>query len=62
MLGLLPTSLTIHEKDYEIRSDYRNILTIISAFNDDVATICITISADAYKNVQSNRKIWVQSA
>ncbi len=35
MLGLLPTSLTIHEKDYEIRSDYRNILTIISAFNDD---------------------------
>ena len=35
MLGLLPTSLTIHEKDYEIRTDYRNILTIISAFNDE---------------------------
>ena len=35
MLGLLPTSLTIHEKEYEIDTDYRNVLTIISAFNDE---------------------------
>jgi hypothetical protein len=35
MLGLLPTSLTIHDKEYEINTDYRNILTIISAFNDE---------------------------
>lgn len=35
MLGFLPTSLTIHDKEYEIRPDYRNILTIISAFNDE---------------------------
>lgn len=35
MLGLLPTSLTINNTEYEIRTDYRNILTIISAFNDE---------------------------
>lgn len=35
MLGLLPTSLTIRDTEYKIKTDYRNILTIISAFSDD---------------------------
>ncbi|MDD3337814.1 MAG: Gp15 family bacteriophage protein [Lachnospiraceae bacterium] len=34
MLGKLPTTLSINEKDYAIRTDYRDILTIFSAFND----------------------------
>lgn len=34
MIGDLPTSLTIAGKVYAIRTDYRDILTIISAFND----------------------------
>lgn len=33
MLGQLPKSLEINGKIYEIESDYRNILRIISAFN-----------------------------
>ncbi len=35
MLGTLPQSLDICGRQYAIRSDYRNILQIFSAFNDD---------------------------
>lgn len=34
MIGELPTSLEIHGKPYSIRTDFRDILTIITAFND----------------------------
>lgn len=34
MLGSLPRTLTVNEKEYPIRSDYRDCLTILSAFND----------------------------
>lgn len=34
MLGQLPQTLKIRDKEYEIRTDFRNILTIISAYND----------------------------
>ena len=34
-LGTLPTSLTVNHRNYEIRSDYRNILQIINSYNDD---------------------------
>jgi hypothetical protein len=34
MLGQLPTSLDVGGVDYAIRTDYRNILRIFSAFND----------------------------
>ena len=34
MIGALPKSLTVAGTDYPIRSDYRDVLTIISAFND----------------------------
>lgn len=35
MLGSLPKALDIHGKRYKIRSDFRNILRVIEAFNDD---------------------------
>lgn len=38
MLGQLPTTLDICGKRYDIRSDYRNILRIITAYNDDGLT------------------------
>lgn len=38
MLGLLPRTLQINGKEYEIDSDYRNILQIFAAFNDDELT------------------------
>lgn len=34
MIGHLPTTLVIDEKDYKIRTDYRIVLTIFEAFND----------------------------
>lgn len=34
MLGQLPTSLDVCGKQYAIRTDYRNILCIFSAYND----------------------------
>lgn len=34
MIGELPTSLDVAGKAYAIRTDYRDILTIISAYND----------------------------
>lgn len=34
MIGDLPTSLEINGEEFKIRTDYRDILTIISAFND----------------------------
>ena len=34
MIGQLPTSIEINGKPFSIRTDYRDILTIISAFND----------------------------
>ena len=34
MIGELPTSLDINGKMYPIRTDFRDVLTIISAFND----------------------------
>ena len=47
MLGQLPTALMIKGKEYEISTDFRNILCIIDAFSDpeltdaDKAYICL---------------------
>ena len=38
MLGQLPKSLTVNGIAYEIRSDFRNILTIFEAFEDNSLT------------------------
>ena len=35
MIGQLPRALKVGGREHEIRSDYRNILTIIQAYNDD---------------------------
>ena len=35
MIGQLPQTLNVCNKTYDIRSDYRNILRIITAFNDE---------------------------
>ena len=35
MIGSLPTTLKVNGRNYAIRSDYRNILTIFTAFADD---------------------------
>lgn len=34
MIGLLPQTLKVCNKDYEIRSDFRDVLRIIMAYND----------------------------
>lgn len=34
MIGKLPTSLTVNGTDYEIRTDFRDVLNIICAFSD----------------------------
>ena len=34
MIGRLPTTLIVDDKDYKIRTDYRIVLTIFEAFND----------------------------
>ena len=33
-LGQLPVILTVGEKEWKIRTDYRDILVIMQAFND----------------------------
>ena len=38
MIYALPTSLQVYEKQYEIRSDYRAVLDIILAINDEDLT------------------------
>ena len=38
MLGQLPESLNFNEKTYRIRTDFRDILRVISAFQDDSLT------------------------
>ena len=34
MLGTLPTTLNVNGKEHRIRTDYRDVLNIIAAFND----------------------------
>lgn len=47
MIGRLPTTLTVDGKDYDIRTDYRDCLTVLTAFNDpelsDLEKIIITV-------------------
>ncbi len=38
MLGYLPTTIKIAGQNYKIRTDYRDILRIVAAFNDDELT------------------------
>lgn len=38
MLGQLPTTLNVHGVEYEINTDFRNILQIFAAYNDNDLT------------------------
>ena len=38
MIGQLPTSLDVNGSTYEIRSDFRNVLRVFEAFEDDSLT------------------------
>ena len=35
MLGDLPQALTVGGREYRVRSDFRSVLRIIAAYNDD---------------------------
>lgn len=56
MIGRLPTSLPINGKSYRIRSDFRDILRIIAAYQDDELTdaekalVCL---ANIYKDFKA---------
>ena len=39
MIGRLPTTISIDGTAFEIRSDYRNILQIMCAFNDEELSV-----------------------
>ena len=47
MVGRLPRTLTVNGKEYNIRSDYRDCITILTAFTDrelsDEAKILVTV-------------------
>lgn len=53
----LPTSLNFGNKDWEIRTDYRNILTILSAFDDpdledtEKAYVCLHNLYEDFENI-----------
>ena len=56
MIGILPKSIEINGKEEPIRTDFRDILVIFSAFNDEELSpqekymVCLTIF---YKNFQN---------
>ena len=67
MIGRLPTSLTVDGKVYDIRTDYRDCLTVITAFNDtelsDWEKLIITVKIiyiNPPENIQEayNKAIW----
>lgn len=57
MLGYLPTSLEVNGKEYQIDADFRNILQIFLAFEDDEledkekAYICISRLYEDYTSI-----------
>ena len=61
MLGCLPTKLTVKGKEYEISTDFRNILCIIDAYSDpaltdaDKAYICLRrIFGDSFRQLPTS--------
>lgn len=56
MIGQLPTSLNVHGKEYEIRTDYRDILKILCAYRDEDLTPqeqTYVLLAQTYKDLAS---------
>lgn len=58
MIGKLPRSLEVNGKKYEIRSDFRDVLKIVAAFNDreledeEKVYICLFILFKDFKNIK----------
>ena len=59
MIGVLPKSLTVGGREYEIRTDFRVILRIYEAFDDselnenDKAEVCVRCLYPAYNEIPS---------
>lgn len=56
MLGILPTTLEVNGTEYAIRTDFRDILRIVAAFNDPDLTDkdkYYVLMATIYKDVRS---------
>ena len=57
MIGLLPQSLEVNGREYPIRSDYRDILNIIAAFNDpdlepgEKSFVCLLVLFKDYEEI-----------
>ena len=60
MIGKLPTSLRIGEKDHPIRTDFRDVLTIVEAFNDpdledkEKLFVCLYILYEDFEELSSD--------
>ena len=60
MLGELPRSLRVNGKEFRIRTDYRDILKIVSAFNDreleddEKVYICLVILFKNFDNLKKD--------
>lgn len=57
MIGSLPDSLVVGEEEYQIRTDYRDVLTIIQALNDpdlkaeEKLYVCLCIIYPDYEKI-----------
>lgn len=57
MLGQLPQTLDIHGQEYKIRSDYRNILKIFTAYNDpelsdqEKVFVCLNLMYEDFETI-----------
>lgn len=57
MIGDLPKALTVHGREYGINTDYRDVLTILEAFDDpnlqddEKAGICLMILYEDYRQI-----------
>lgn len=60
MIGSLPTTLTINDEEYSIRTDFRDILKIISAFGDpelepeEKVYVCLFILYEDFESISQD--------
>lgn len=57
MIGRLPTSLTIADKEYSIRTDFRDVLNIIAAYGDpeledkEKVYVCLCVLFEDFESI-----------
>lgn len=60
MIGVLPKSIEVDGTDEPIRTDFRDILVIFSAFNDEELSpqekymVCLTILYENFQNMNED--------